>query len=67
MAFTHSVGMAPRLGRPLLLPVEPLEVEPEEEEDGDRAMSRRKEWLPFNLIGRDVSTLRDFCLGAAGG
>jgi len=59
--------MALRLGRPLLLPVESLELEPDEEVDGDRAMSSRKEWLPFNLIGRDVSTLRDFCLGAAGG
>ena len=35
--------MAPRLGRLLLLPVEPLELEFEEEDDGDRAMSSRKE------------------------
>ena len=67
MALTHCVGMAPRLGRLLLLPEEPLELEPDEEVDGDRAMSSRKEWLPFNLIGRDVSTLRVFCLGAPGG
>jgi hypothetical protein len=43
MAFAHCAGMAPLLGRPLLLPVEPLDWEPEEEEDGDRAMSSRKE------------------------
>ena len=59
--------MAPRLGRLLLLPVEPLELEFEEEEDGDRAMSSRNELLPPNLMGREVSTLRDFCRGAAGG
>jgi hypothetical protein len=65
MAFAHCAGMAPRLGRLLLLPLElPLELE---EDEGERAMSSRNECLPVNLIGRDVSTLRDFCRGAAGG
>jgi hypothetical protein len=43
MAFTfaHCAGMAPRLGRLLLLPLElPLELV---EEDGERAMSSRNE------------------------
>jgi hypothetical protein len=43
MAFAHCAGMAPLLGKPLLPPVEPLELELEEKEDGDRAMSSRKE------------------------
>jgi len=45
MAFTfaHCAGMAPRLGRLLLLPVEPLELELEEEEEGERAMSSKNE------------------------
>jgi len=45
MAFTfaHWAGMAPRLGRLLVLPVELLELEFEEEEEGERAMSSRNE------------------------
>jgi hypothetical protein len=43
MAFAHCAGMAPLRGRLLVLPVEPLELELEEEEDGDRAMSSRNE------------------------
>jgi hypothetical protein len=41
MAFAHCAGMALRLGRLLPLPPElPLELE---EDEGERAMSNRKE------------------------